>query len=133
LQLVRDLSAGRRSSYYNNRQGTPRKPKKVEKCKKFKENPNKFFSKPLETIELKCLEDEEVSPFNSGEEDNSRGFKSTGKKSKHGAFNHMIGSLRIDSEDRLYTLESESKKVLETNESNLYSPISPAKKSHLSF
>jgi hypothetical protein len=82
----------------------------------------------LEDIEFKSLfldEEESVSPFMSGSEEKPR-------KIKQRNFNKMIGSLRIDTDDRLYTLESETKKILATNESNLLSDISP-KKNNLSF
>jgi hypothetical protein len=135
MKLIKDLEKGiKPTNYYNKfRSPTPRKPKKVDKCKKFKCNPNKFFSKPLEDIELKCLDlhdhgDELISPFFSGDEDRTLQMSSTGKKAK---LNQIINDLRIDTDEVMYTLESEAKKILDTNESNLISDISPKK--NLSF
>jgi hypothetical protein len=129
LKLIRDLEQGIKPTLNASkkyRTPTPRKPK-AHTCKKFKANPNKFFSKPLMDIELKCLDLDEEMLCDSVEEDKSP--KSSRRCKKN--LTQLIGDVRIDTEARLCTLESESKKILATNESNLISEISPKK--NLSF
>ena len=54
------------------RDPTPRKPKKIEFCKKFKNNPTKFFSQPPCEIVLKSLEMPTKDFFNLNTDSNLR-------------------------------------------------------------
>lgn len=97
--MIKDIEEAKKrgESYRKKRQPTPKKPKKIEFCKKFKNNPYKFFSHHPAEIELKRL--------------NSSGMKlnrcDTDRSMRVGHF-HYLDTDPLEEDDRICKTETNS-------------------------